>query len=238
MKAVLCALLFTLSAAAETRVESELKRMTNELLDGITAGDAGPWKRYTHDRLIFVSENNQILTKAQLLEEIQPLPKGLIGRLEVTQFKVEVHGNVAVTTYIADEWLDYYGQIIENDFRTSDAWLKTKNGWRMISSQTLAILFDPPAITLPRETLCEYNGTYRLTPEITTRITCTDAALTSERTGRPPVTFKPEVRDLFFAPGAPRSRRVFLRDASGKVTGFADRREGLDVRWGRVDSSP
>lgn len=221
-------------APAPSKVEAELKRMTNELLDAVAPGDVDVWKRYTHERLIYVSEGNEQLTKAQLLEQLKPLPKGLVGSLEVGEFHAEVHGNVAVTTYVAEEKLDYFGQVIESQFRTTDAWLKTDAGWRLISSQVLAVLKDPPSIALPRETLCGYNGTYRLTPEIVTKVTCGDDGLSSERTSRKAVTMKAEVRDVFFQPGQPRTRRIFLRDQSGAVTGFADRREGIDIRWMKV----
>jgi hypothetical protein len=110
-----------------------------------------------------LTEDNRALTKAQLLEEMKPLPKGLAGRLRAGKLEAEVHGNVTVTTYIAEEWLSYYGQVIENEFRMTDTWLKTDAGWRLIASQVLAVLEDPPAIALPRETLCGYNGVYRLT---------------------------------------------------------------------------
>ena len=39
---------------------------------------------------------------------------------------------------------------------------------------------------------------------------------------------------MFFVAGQPRSRRIFTRDAAGAVIGFADRREGEDVRWLKV----
>lgn len=237
MRLIACLFALCLAAPvfAET-LEAQLKRMTNELLDAVAPGNAEVWKRYTHDRLIYVSENNLELSKAQLIEELKPLPKGLTGRLKVgPSFKVEEHGNVAVTTYVAEEWLDFYGQVIENEFRMTDTWLKTDAGWKLIATQVLAVLEDPPAIALPKDTLCAYNGTYRLTAEITTKIACTDEGFTSERTGRKPATFKAEVKDVFFQPGQPRTRRIFLRDANGKVTAFVDRREGLDVRWGRVE---
>jgi hypothetical protein len=215
-------------------VPAQLEAMTNELLAAIAPGKTDVWQRYAHERLLFVTEDNRTLTKAQLLEEMKPLPKGLTGRLKAAQFKAEVHGNVAVTTYIGDEWLDYYGQVIENDFRITDTWIKTDAGWKLIASQIYAVLEDPPAITLPRDTLCQYNGTYQLTPEITTKIACSDTGLTAERTGRKPATLKAEVRDVFFEPGRPRTRRIFQRDATGAITSFVDRREGLDVRWTRV----
>jgi hypothetical protein len=47
------------------------------------------------------------------------------------------------------------------------------------------------------------------------------------------VKHSPELRDLFFVPGQPRTRRIFTRDAAGRVDGFVDRREGEDVRWRR-----
>ena len=227
-------LAFSFSLTAEPNLEAELKRMTNELLDAIAPGKSDVWKRYTHDRFIYVTEANQVLNKTQLLEELKPLPKGLVGNLEVGDFKVELHGNVAVTTYLADERLDYHGQVLQSQFRITDTWLKTDDGWRLIATQALAVLQDPPSIAISRETLCSYNGTYRLTPDIVTKVTCSDSELTSERTGRPAVTMKPEVRDVFFQPGQPRTRRIFLRDAKGEITAFVDRREGLDIRWVRV----
>ena len=239
MRLTLCAVgiafLIAAPARAESKVEAELKRMTNELLEAVAPGDVDVWKRYTHDRLVYVSENNEQFTKARLLEELKPLPKGLAGNLEVGAFHVQRHGDVAVTTYVADERLDYHGQVLRSRFRMTDSWLRTNAGWRLIASQVLAVPEDPPAMALPRQTLCGYDGTYRLTPEIVTTIACTDDGLSSERTGRKAVTMKAEVRDVFFQPGQPRTRRIFLRDANGAVTAFVDRREGLDIRWTRVE---
>ena len=39
--------------------------------------------------------------------------------------------------------------------------------------------------------------------------------------------------DVFFVAGQPRTRRIFVRDAQGKVVAFVDRREGEDIRWNR-----
>ena len=216
-------------------VSADLKRMTNELLDAVAPGDVDVWKRYTHDRLVYVSENNTQLTKAQLLEELKPLPKGLIGELEVGTWSAEVYEGVAVTSYVADERLDYHGQDIKSRFRMTDTWIRTDAGWRLIASQALAVNEDPPAIALPRETLCGYNGTYRLTSEIVTKVTCTADGLSSERTGRKASAMKAELRDVFFTPGQPRTRRIFLRDDKGAISAFVDRREGLDIRWTKFE---
>jgi len=51
----------------------------------------------------------------------------------------------------------------------------------------------------------------------------------------------PESGDVFFSPGHPRTRRIFLRAPDGHVVGFADRREGTDLVWTRAapdDTAP
>jgi hypothetical protein len=55
-----------------------------------------------------------------------------------------------------------------------------------------------------------------------------------KRAGHPDRFFLPEVRDVFFEPGQPRTRRIFERDAQGRITGFADRREERDIVWKRI----
>lgn len=227
-------LLLALPAAAET-VEAQLKRMTNELLAAVAPGDTSVWKKFTDDGFVYVTEANEVLTKGELLEQLKPLPKGLVGRLQVgDDFRVVQHGDVAIATMVADERLDYHGQILDSQFRMTDTWRRTSDGWRLLSSMVLAVLADPPAIALPRDTLCGYEGSYRLTDTIETTIRCTDDGLQSERTGRKPVVQKPEVLDVFFEPGQPRTRRIFQRNERGEITGFVDRREARDIRWTKV----
>jgi hypothetical protein len=95
------------------------------------------------------------------------------------------------------------------------------------------MLIDPPAITLPAARLNEYAGSYRLTAEITYTLRRDGDKLVGQRTGREPVTLAIEASDVFFVPGQPRSRKIILRDASGRITGLADRREGRDIVWTR-----
>jgi hypothetical protein len=118
-------------------------------------------------------------------------------------------------------------------WRSTDTWLKTADGWKLIGEQTMAVLEDPPATSLANNLLCSYSGVYQLTPEITEEIRCDGDHLTGQRTGRPMVTYKAEVADVFFAPGKPRTRRIFLHE-NGIVSGFVDRREGIDITWKRT----
>jgi hypothetical protein len=227
-----------LSLAACQRGEShdeaaalELKRLTQENLDAIAPGEAEVWRRNAHDELVHVDESGTVRGKEALLAELQPLPPGLTGRLVVDEFEARIHGDTAIVTHEDQEYLDYHGQELRSRWRATDTWVRTHSGWRLAAQQILALQVDPPAITLPREALCAYNGTYRLTDGITATASCTGTGLSFERADRPPALYRPEVADVFFAPGSPRTRRIFQRDEAGEITGFVDRREGHDVRW-------
>lgn len=225
-------------APAPADVEAELRRLTQENLDAIAPGHVEVWRRNLHDKVTHVDENGVVRDKTELLGEFSPLPKGLIGRLKVDKFKVTLDGNVAVATHEDLEHLEYHGQMLVSRWRSTDTWVKTAAGWKLIAEQTLAILENPPAIQLTAQQLCAYAGVYQLTPEITDTIQCTEGRLTGTRTGRPEVTYQPEVMDVFFAPGRPRTRRIFVRDDKGAITGFVDRREGIDVRWRKAAAKP
>ena len=212
-------------------VEATLQLQTQELLDAIAPGRADVWSKYLHDGMLHVDETGTVRSKPDLLKELQPLPEGLTGRLRMASFTTRVHGDVAIATHEDREDLDYHGQKLASRYRATDTWIRTPAGWRLMASQILAIPEDPPAVSLPPAQLCAYNGAYALTRSITTTIRCQSGTLTSKRTGRPALVYHAETADVFFAPGQPRTRRIFQRDAEGRVTGFVDRREGHDIVW-------
>jgi hypothetical protein len=51
----------------------------------------------------------------------------------------------------------------------------------------------------------------------------------AKRSDGPETELKAETRDMLFSLGIPRVRKVFLRDAAGKVTGFVVRYENSDT---------
>ena len=222
-----------LAEPAPAEVVAELRGITQQLLDAVAPGNAAIWDRYLDPDLVHVDENGAIQTKAELLRELTPLPPGLTGSLRVDSFRVTLQGDIAIVAHEDQEQLDYHGQPLHSRFRNLDVWRRTAAGWRLIGQQTAAVLRDPPAVALSRAELCAYAGRYRLTDAIALTIACDADGLVATREGRPPVHYRAEVRDVFFAPGQPRSRRIFRRDAAGRISGFADRREGEDIVWRR-----
>ena len=224
------------SSPSDDRTQADLRRMTQELLDAIAPGDTTVWQRYLDPQFLHMDENGVIRNKVEFMRELQPLPPGLEGRIEIDTFRTTIHGHTVIVAYELQEYLDYHGQPLRTRFRTLDTWVSTADGWRLLAEHTAAVLKDPPAVMLTREQLREYEGVYSLTPDIQATIRVDDGKLTAERTGRPAATYSAEVRDVFFASGQPRSRRIFTRDGKGAVDGFVDRREGEDIRWAKSTS--
>jgi Domain of unknown function (DUF4440) len=212
----------------------QLERQTQELLDAVATGNRDPWSRYLHEDLVYTAEDGSIKSKAQLVEEVQPLPKQIWGKLRVTRFRTVRHGATAVCSYVAEEDEGYFGQTIHARYLSTDTWIETPEGWRLLSSQVLALRDDPPHITLAEAVLDQYVGSYALTPEVTYTIRREGDGLVGQRTGRKPEALRAEVADYFFVPGQPRLRKVFQRDASGRITGFVERRETWDIAWRRI----
>ena len=225
------------SSAEPNSVAAELRRSTQALLDAIAPGNVAIWDRLLDENAIQVDENDVVRTKKEILAELKPLGAGLVGKLAIDDFRVVAHGATAVVTHEDDEYLDYHGQVIRSRFRMTDTWIRSAAGWKQIASQVLAVQQDPPTHTLDQKVLCEYSGSYELTTEIKGTMSCGHGELSFERAGRPARRFLPELLDVFFEPGQPRTRRIFVRDSQGTITGFVDRREARDIAWHRTSES-
>lgn len=223
---------------AEANVPDLLRRQTQELIDAVTSGSPAVWEKYLDADARYVDESGTVLTKKQMVGDIRPLPEGVSGNIQVTQFEAVVHGDVAVTTYVNDETEDYHGHKIHCQYRTTETWKRAPDGWRLLAGQVLALRTDPPAVTLPAPLLAEYVGRYALTPSIDYEIRRKDDGLEGQQTGRKPETLSAEAPDVLFVPGRPRYRYVLLRGAEGKITGLAQRREAWDIVWKRVAPPP
>ncbi len=232
------ALAFVASASAQVRgdenVPDLLLRQTRELVDAISSGSAAVWDRYLEPEARYIDESGAVLTKKEMVGGIRPLPEGVSGSIQVTRFEAVVKGDVAVTTYVDDETEDYHGHVLHCQYRTTDTWRKTPEGWRLLAGQVTALRADPPAVTLPASMQAEYCGRYSLTPAITYEIRCAGGALEGQRNGRKPERLLAEAPDVLFVPGSTRYRYVFRRGADGKITGFAQRREAWDLIWTRT----
>jgi hypothetical protein len=218
---------------AHPEAEPLLKAQTQALLDAIASGDVKVWERYIDPQILYIDEAGTVETKASLIAQLKPLPAGISGNIVIGRYEVRRFGDTAVVLHVDEESENYFGHELHAQYMSIMTWRLGADGWKMIGAQTYASLQDPPAIALPADQLDDYAGTYQLSDAISYVIRRNGDQLTGQRTGRDPQVLRVEARDVLFVPGQPRSRKIFLRDARGQVTRFADRREARDVVWTR-----
>jgi len=215
------------AAAAEDDL-AVIKRQSQEFSDASASGDAAVLGRLLDDHVVFMNESGETATKHDIVDGAQPPAKGMSNTLVQEGLSVALHGNVAVTSFTDVSTVQFHGQTLHAKYLSTEVWLKEADGWKMISSQTMAAQDDPPAVALPAKTLDEYVGRYQA-GDFVYRIERHGDELTGTPDGGKPVALKAELRDVLFTPGQPRTRRIFQRDAAGRVTGFVSRREGHDL---------
>ena len=229
---VLLVLLGSTALAAED-VAAVLQAKTQRLLDAIGQGNRAVWEGELDDRAHVVDESGEVLDKKAMVASLRPLPPGVSGTLQATGYQAVVHGDTAVATYVAEEDETFHGARIHSRYRMSETWVKREGEWRLLAAQVLALRSDPPARPTTAEQRRPYCGRYAL-GDLTWVVQCEAGGLTGGPPGRRPKRLELESPDVFFVPGEPRTRRIFQRDAAGRINGFVERRESWDLFWRRI----
>jgi hypothetical protein len=203
-----------------------------EMVDALVSGDAAVWDKYLDANVIYAEEDDTYKGKAETLDELKPLPKGLGGTIKIELLSYHQEGDVAVALFRQNETEHYFAQTIYAKYLASTTWRRRDAGWKLIAGQILAERTDPPSIALPASRLEQFVGTYRLKDsEPTLTLELVHGRLIGTRSGHKPAPWNAEASDVFFIAGDPRIRKIFQHDASGKVTGFVERRESWDIAW-------
>ena len=224
------------TAFAGESVEALIKRQSQEFSDASASGDAAVLARYLDDRVIFMNETGEIATKKDIVDSTTPTPKGQANVLRQEDFAVQVHGSVAVTSFTDALTQQFHGQTQHIKFLSTEVWLKEGKDWRMISSQTMTRVEDPPSVSLPASVLDEYVGSYRAGTDFIYKVARDGDTITGAASGSDPVAMKAELKDVMFTPGQAQKRKIFQRDASGKVIALVFRYAGHDIVLKRVGS--
>jgi ketosteroid isomerase-like protein len=221
------------SAFAAGNDAATLKHQSQEFSDASARGDAKVLDKYLDDNVVFMDESGTISTKHDIVSGAAPPTEGIDNKLVQSDFAVSLHGDVAVTSFTDNSTVNVYGQASNARYRSIEVWLKKGGRWKMISSQTLALPDDPPAVQLTAAAIDQYAGTYDAGPKLVVKIERQGEGLVSTTNGGKITALLVEALDVLFTPGQPRIRRIFERDANGKITGFNARREGHDLHFDR-----
>lgn len=226
----LCLIASSFASAPGDNDRAVVERQSQEFSDASAAGDGKTLGRYLDDRVIFMNETGEIATKKDI-EASTPPPQGIVNTLKQSDFRIELHGDTAVTSFTDNLTSHVNGSVRTASFLSTEVWQKESGRWLMISSQTMTKPKEPEATTLAAADLDDYIGTYSAAG-VTVKIALKDATLASSTNGGEATTLAMEARDVAFTPGQPRLRRVFIREA-GKVTGFLSIRESGDIFFKR-----
>lgn len=224
--------------AGRASVAVELQHITQALLDAVATGNTEVWARYLADDGLFTDENGKTVTKREILSALRPLPSGYSGHIVMANPQVRVRGKAgdrtAVITYDLLEDETVFGQTLHTRYHQTDTYIRRGDRWLMLASQVQVLPSEHTAVAIDPASLDAYVGTYRLAPGIEYKVMRSGTRLLGRRGDRPPEELFPLGGDRFFRHGAPRSNKIFVRDASGRVTGMIDRRDNNDLVWHRV----
>lgn len=223
-------------ATAESleQITNLLRAKDQALMDAVTAGDSKLWDAVLAPDVIYLDEAGEINSRADLLKQIQPLPPGVSGKITVTDYKVTLHGDTATAFHADDEQENFHGQQLKARYLTTETWQKSNGDWKLLMVHVYAVLHDPPSMTLSQQEMEAYVGRYAA-GDLIYIIKHEGDHLVGGRDGKPASTLNAELHDVFFVSGQLRTRKIFQRDAAGKITGFVDRREGVDVAWTKTN---
>jgi hypothetical protein len=222
-----------LDAGAPEALAAQLRARDQALLDAIAPGDRALWDRELAPDAAYVDENGEVMDRAAYLKSLTPLPAGASGTITITDYSLRRFGDVALVIHKDDEREDFHGIALHARYLMSETWLRRGGQWRLAMVHAYVVAEDPPAIAVPAATRDGYVGRYRAGKDLVYVIQREGDHLVGGREGGVMRPLMAEAPDLLFTPGQPRVKRLFRRDASGRVTGFIDRREGEDIDWVR-----
>ena len=211
----------------------QLIRIEQQLADDIAPGITANWNKYLHPAFFVITEDGTQYDKSSYLAAFGPLPKGYIGRIKVIKPKTVFHSNMAVISYVADEYLDVYDNHIHTTYATMNTYIRQDTSWQMVSSQVYEIPAIPPAIQVPATILSNYAGTYQLTDSITCVVSVGNDSLYIQKKGRPREVLLAETNNVFFRKTDGRGRKIFLQNEKG-IMFMRERRNGQDISWKRI----
>ena len=219
---------------ADAATEKELAAIAQELFDAVAVGNKAPWEKYLADDMIYTDENWQILTKKDLVDGLQPLPKGYSGNIRMANVQSRINGDAAVLSYRLLEEETVFGQKLTPTYLETDTYFKRNGRWQMIASHVIVMPSERKSVALDPKFYQTVVGEYELTPGITYTIALEGEKLIGQRSGRAKEELVAADDNTFFRKGSVRGEKVFARDATGRVTALLDRRENNDLVWKKI----
>lgn len=161
----LCCLAVSVQAAPAPVDSAWFQKTTQALYDAVTSGDPKPWDAAIASDCIYTSEDGLVQKKDDLIQSIQPLPKGFSGGISLRDFQVRQAGDAVVTHYFSDEHEEVYGQHLKTVYVSTDTWAKRDGKWQIVATHTTVVPRDEDAVPVDAKAFVPLLGTYKVSPE-------------------------------------------------------------------------
>lgn len=204
------------------------------LMDSIAKGDKSLWQQVLDPSFATTSEEGEVMTRQQFLDDLRPLPPGLTGSIAVRELTVQEFPDFAVVRFLADEQEAVFGQKLATQYRMTDTYHRAGKGWLMVASHASVVTRDPPVQEVSGADWPELVGKYRLLPEGWTFIVeLRGGKLYGGRDAKKLRLLLPLTPDAFVVQGT-LGEWIFVREG-GKVVRILDFRKFEPLVWTRVD---
>jgi uncharacterized protein DUF4440 len=222
----------TLPTSGSAELKVQLRRNDERLLAAVHRGDRQTWAELTTPDFMYVEEG-QVSRRAQFLAELE---EDGLDALVIRNYEVQLLGDTA-QVFHEDVVPQRPGVVSKKDAHLlmTETWQRVDGKWLLRIVHTDRVRVSPPPIELPLAKLAEFAGTYRSQND-TYVIRRHGNRLEGTRAGKTTLELEVEAADVLFVPDDVYLRKVFQRDAQGRITGFIDRRESTDRLWTRIGS--
>jgi ketosteroid isomerase-like protein len=209
-------------------VSAPIKTQTSAFRDASQRGDTVAMRAYLDDALLLVNEDGVVSTRQSLRAGSPAVPPGARAvKVTLSDWVLHYSGDVAVSSFVDDQAVDYGGQSVDFKFLSVETWILRGTRWKLMGSETIPLHQNPPAANLPADTLSQYVGKCSDGAGLTVAISRDGDSQASSINGEKPTPLVAESRDVFFRPdsqpGYARRRILFHRGATGRVIEYASR---------------
>jgi ketosteroid isomerase-like protein len=233
---VAAASLVALQPAGSADPRAWFEKTEQALMDAVAGGDRALWDRTMDDACVVTSEEGEVMTKAEFLKALRPLPEGLSGDIRVRDLTLQLVEGAAVVRFLADESETVFGQRLTTKYRTTDVFRRSGEAWKMVASHTSVVTTDPPAQPVSKDGWPGLVGRYKLLPNgWTFHVVLRDGQLAG---GRDPNALRPLIpmsQTAFVLKGS-LGEWLFVTDASGKAARIVNLRKFEPLVWTRVEN--
>jgi hypothetical protein len=105
-----------------------LRAQDQALMDAIAPGDRKVWDRALAADAVYVDENGAVINRSEFLRQLEPLPAGTSGSIQITTYEAHISGDMATVVHTDDEQENYHGQMLHARYLTTETWAPRSRG--------------------------------------------------------------------------------------------------------------